>query len=385
MAYNNRKIKNRDRNIMPTQQQVRVPNVGVGIEPKISPQQMNTNIQKGYNFTPITKSELQIEDKVAHLSLQVNQIIIRPYLQQALDYLRTSKQDAEIAYNQLSDEIAQEVKIIQSSNGEIQERVKDAKIIIEKTQTIIRNKYNNSTEAEISSGQLNLDEEYNLVADQYELAMQLSQELTKYKMRVESLVETQNILDNSIISRTGQLGVEIENLDLLLRNFDTNNFSHKHHLINNNPHKRGNELNKLVDNLAANSYHNVANIRRFDEPIREDINPYYSDRSAQQQVSEIQQKPLNANRNHGNGRDINYNNEYSSNYKNKKPISISKQHINNLNSKNSNIHNLKDSIRPSTEGTMFVVRKSNSITDGEARAIVDVSKSRDSNAIKVIR
>ncbi len=333
------------------------------VRPGMGPVPMGSPQPTGYNFGSVTRQELQIEDKVAHLSLQVNQIIIRPYLQQALDYLRTSKHDAEIAYNQLSDEIAQEVKVIQKSNIEISQRIKDAKMTIEKTQNVIRNKYNNSTEDEIASGQLNLDEEYNLVADQYELAMQLSQELTKYKMRVESLIETQSVLDNSVVARTSELQVEIDNLDLLLHNFDASDYADvlaskkgirsmgQRRPIDEMP-RRGKQLNSMVDDYALRTYDDISNVSRFEEPVRQNISPYGSNRGVQQQVSRIQQQQQY-------GRGSSYVNASSNNI---------------------NVHNINDV----GDGKMFVVRKGNPITTDQANAVADIQKTNN-NAIKVIR
>ncbi|MGL4951392.1 MAG: hypothetical protein ACRC4L_00240 [Mycoplasma sp.] len=162
-----------------------------------------------------------IEEQVAQLSLQLNQILVKPYLQQALDYLKSSKTDAMNSYNQLSNQIATEVKIITQNANACSLRLEDVNEKINRIQEIIRNKFNNATEEEISSKQLNLEYEYNLVAENYEASLQLTQEISDYKSRVNSLTKLQELLDDSTIPFVNRIQVEIDNLELLVHNFDS--------------------------------------------------------------------------------------------------------------------------------------------------------------------
>ncbi|MGL4948087.1 MAG: hypothetical protein ACRC42_01735 [Mycoplasma sp.] len=166
-----------------------------------------------------------IEEKVAQLSLQFNQILVKPYLQQALDYLKSSKAESTATYNQLSDQIANEINIITQNANIISVRLKEANDTISHTQEIIRNKYNNATEQEISTGELNLEYEYNIVAENYELSLQLSQEISNYKTRVSSLLNLQNLLDSSTVPFVSRIQVEIDNLELLIHNFDSSSYA----------------------------------------------------------------------------------------------------------------------------------------------------------------
>lgn len=221
----------------------------------------------GHNFTIDGQLNNNVEEKVAQLSLQMNQVIVRPYLQQALDYLRTSKHDSINAYNQLSDQIANEIRIISQNTQQISASLKEAQDVVARTQEIIRNKYNNALEEEISSGALNLDYEYNIVAEHYELSLQLTQELSRYKARIDSLLSTQGMLDESIVPSISRLQLEIDNLELLLHSFDSSDYADilakktgtsvsKKTAPNNDFKTCSDELNKMVAASSINSLDN---------------------------------------------------------------------------------------------------------------------------------
>ncbi len=179
----------------------------------------------GYDFIAGSSNESIVEEKVAHLSLQLNQIIIKPYLQQALDYLKSSKFDAINAYNRLSDQIGNEVRIISRSMEELTSKMNECQNVINRTQEIIRSKYSNATEEEIANGSLNLEYEYNVIAEHYELSLQISQEISKYKSRIENLLSTQGILDNSSVPAVNRIQLEVENLELLIHNLDSTDYA----------------------------------------------------------------------------------------------------------------------------------------------------------------
>lgn len=177
-----------------------------------------SNQPTGVDFQSLGELQLSIEDKAAHLALQVNQVIIKPYLNQALDYLINSRDEILASYHNLSQEIEQEVVVLNETNRLISAKIADAKHLVAQTQSLIRNRYNSTTEFEIASGVLNLDQEYNTVAENYEKSMQFSQEVIKNRMRIESLLETQRLLDSSMSSRIGEVQLEIDNLSFLLEN-----------------------------------------------------------------------------------------------------------------------------------------------------------------------
>ncbi len=179
----------------------------------------------GHDFITGNSSNSVVEEKVAHLSLQLNQIIIKPYLQQALDYLKSSKFDAINAYNRLSDQIGNEVRIISQNIDEITKKIEYCQQTINRTQEVIRNKYSNATEEEISSGALNLEYEYNIVAEHYELSLQLSQEISKYKSRIDNLLSTQGLLDESAVPSVNRIQLEVDNLELLIHNLDSTDYA----------------------------------------------------------------------------------------------------------------------------------------------------------------
>ncbi len=179
----------------------------------------------GHDFITGSSSQSVVEEKVAHLSLQLNQIIIKPYLQQALDYLKSSKFDAINAYNKLSDQIGNEVRIISQNIDELTNKINNCQETINRTQEIIRNKYSNATEEEIASGALNLEYEYNIVAEHYELSLQLTQEISKYKSRIENLLSTQGLLDESSVPAVNRIQLEVDNLELLLHNLDSTDYA----------------------------------------------------------------------------------------------------------------------------------------------------------------
>lgn len=179
----------------------------------------------GHDFIAGNNNQSVVEEKVAHLSLQLNQIIIKPYLQQALDYLKSSKFDAINAYNRLSDQIGNEVRIISQNIDEVTRKIQSCQETINRTQEIIRNKYSNATEEEISSGALNLEYEYNIVAEHYELSLQLSQEVSKYKSRIDNLLSTQGLLDESTVPSVNRIQLEVDNLELLIHNLDSTDYA----------------------------------------------------------------------------------------------------------------------------------------------------------------
>lgn len=238
----------------------------------------------GHDFITDKNQFGKIEEKVAHLSLQINQVIVKPYLQQALDYLKNSKLDATNAYNQLSDQIASEVKIISQNSNIISDKLKQTQEMIAKTQDAIRNKYNNATEDEISSCELNLDYEYNIIAEHYELSLQLTQELSKYKSRIDTLLSSQNLLDESMVPAVSRIQLEIDNLELLLHGFDSSDYANilaKKQGRNAVPKirttpaldPRGPVLNNMIEHSQMNSYQSLNNIpriesmNRFEDPI----------------------------------------------------------------------------------------------------------------------
>ncbi len=248
------------------------------------------NVQVGHDFiAEKTNPHSRIEEKVAHLSLQINQVIVKPYLQQALDYLKNSKLDATNAYNQLSDQIATEVKIISQNTNEIANRLKDAQNVIAKTQEAIRNKYNNATEEEIETCELNLDYEYNIIAEHYELSLQLTQELSRYKSRIDTLLSSQHLLDESMIPAVSRIQLEIDNLELLLHGFDSSDYANilaKKQGRSSAPRiqptpalvSRAPALNNLVENSYINAYQSinsvprVDNMNRYEDPMNANIN-----------------------------------------------------------------------------------------------------------------
>lgn len=179
----------------------------------------------GYETVTRNQPYYNIEEKIAQLSLQLNQVVVKPYLQQALDYLKSSKLDAINSYNQLSDQVASEIKIICQNIQIVNLKLKEVETNINKYQEIIRNKYANATEEEISTGQLDLTYEYNIVAEYYEATLQLSQEISNYKSRVISLNNLQALLDKSMIPFVSRLQVEIDNLELLVHNFDSSEYA----------------------------------------------------------------------------------------------------------------------------------------------------------------
>lgn len=267
----------------------------------------------GYNFTTQGQASNNIEENVAKLSLQMNQVIVRPYLQQALDYLKNSKHDSINAYNQLSDQIANEIRIISQNTQQISVSLKEAQDVVAKTQEIIRNKYNNAVEEEISSGALNLDYEYNIVAEHYELSLQLTQELSKYKARIDSLLSTQSMLDESIVPSVSRLQLEIDNLELLLHSFDSSDYADilakktgtsisKKRTETNEFQTRSDELNKIVAASSVNSINefeqknvNLQDMNRREAPAQQKIvtNNYNYSAPQQETVNNFQQKPLN--------------------------------------------------------------------------------------------
>lgn len=166
-----------------------------------------------------------IEEKVAQLSLQLNQVFVKPYLQQALDYLKQSKNDSINSYNNLADQIATEIKIITQNIQIVNGKLVNAQNSINKTQESIRNKYGNASEEEISTGKLDLEYEYNLVGEHYEVSLQLSQEISNYKSRVTSLTNLQSLLDQSMVPFISRLQLEIDNLELLVHNFDSSDYA----------------------------------------------------------------------------------------------------------------------------------------------------------------
>lgn len=183
------------------------------------------NQSKEIDFQSLGEMQLSIEDKAAHLALQVNQVIVKPYLNQALDYLINSRDEILASYHNLSQEIEQEVVVLNETNRLISAKIADAKHLVAQTQSLIRNRYNSTTEFEIASGVLNLDQEYNTVAENYEKSMQFSQEVIKNRMRIESLLETQRLLDSSMASRIGEVQLEIDNLSYLLENLHSYNIT----------------------------------------------------------------------------------------------------------------------------------------------------------------
>lgn len=262
----------------------------------------NSNI--GHDFAAETNAYSGLEEKIAELSLQVNQVIVRPYLQQALDYLKTSKFDSINAYNQLSDQVANEVRIISSNSHEIANRLDECQKVIQRTQEIIRNKYNNATEEEIASGSLDLEYEYNIVAEHHELAIKLTQEMSRYKTRIDSLLTSQNLLDDSIVPTISRVQLEIDNLELLLHNFDSSNYSdilarkqgrNAGAKMRTTPalEARGDLLSQYAQDVAVQNNQmfsnkpNLEDMRRYEDPNRQAINmnsyPYQN----------ISQRPMN--------------------------------------------------------------------------------------------
>lgn len=255
-----------------------------------SNKKMNLNTKNnGHSYVSASNDYTQIEEKVAHLSLQINQVIVRPYLQQALEYLKSSKYDSINAYNQLSDEVATEVRIITKNSQDISLKLKDCQEVINRTQDIIRNKYNNASEEEISSGSLNLDYEYNIVAEHYELSMQLTQEISKYKSRIDTLLTTQSILDDSTVPSINRIQLEIDNLELLVHNFDSTDYAdilskkqgrNAGAKMRTTPslEARSSQLKNLAEaNIYANTYNysqtpNVEDMRRYEDPSSQNIN-----------------------------------------------------------------------------------------------------------------
>ncbi|WP_391591739.1 hypothetical protein MCAV_07110 [[Mycoplasma] cavipharyngis] len=204
----------------------------------------------------LNQLQLSIEDKAAHLSLQVNQVIIKPYLNQALDYLINSRDEVVSSYNNLSNEIEQEVEVLLETNRVLSVKVAEAKHLIAETQTLIRNRYSEATEFEIASGVLNLDEEYNTVAQNYEKSMQLSQEIVKNRMRVQSLLETQQLLDSSLSSRVLEIQIEIDNLTLLIENLNSASFNNKD--VNSTiKFNHGEDLSRTVSRLSDSGAHEI--------------------------------------------------------------------------------------------------------------------------------
>ncbi len=267
----------------------------------------------GYNFTTEGQSSNNIEENVAKLSLQMNQVIVRPYLQQALDYLKNSKHDSINAYNQLSDQIANEIRIISQNTQQISVSLKEAQDVVAKTQEIIRNKYNNAVEEEISSGALNLDYEYNIVAEHYELSLQLTQELSKYKARIDSLLSTQSMLDESIVPSVSRLQLEIDNLELLIHSFDSSDYADilakktgtsisRKQSETNEFKTRSDELNKIVAASSVNSVNefeqrnvNLQEMNRREAPTQQRIvtNNYEYKAPQQEPVNNFQQQVRN--------------------------------------------------------------------------------------------
>ncbi len=248
------------------------------------------NVQVGHDFiVEKTNPHSSVEEKVAHLSLQINQVIVKPYLQQALDYLKNSKLDATNAYNQLSDQIATEVKIISQNTNEIANRLKDAQNVIARTQEAIRNKYNNATEEEIETCELNLDYEYNIIAEHYELSLQLTQELSRYKSRIDTLLSSQHLLDESMIPAVSRIQLEIDNLELLLHGFDSSDYASilaKKQGRSSAPRiqttpalaSRAPALNQLVESSHMSAYQNINSVpridsmNRYEDPMNANIN-----------------------------------------------------------------------------------------------------------------
>lgn len=287
----------------------------------------------GYDFSVGGTSSNNIEEKVAHLSLQMNQIIVKPYLQQALDYLKTSKKDSINAYNQLSDQIANEIRIISQNTQQISNSLKEAQDVVAKTQEIIRNKYNNAIEEEISSGSLNLEYEYNIVAEHYELSLQLTQELSRYKSRIDSLLSTQAMLDESIVPAISRLQLEIDNLELLLHSFDSSNYADilakktgvnisTKNVTSNDFRTRSEELNKMVAASSINSINtfenqnnvNLNNMNRYEAPNQQriDTNNYQYQQQAFNNVNTFNNTNTSVNTN--NSSSSMYNNNSNMNY-----------------------------------------------------------------------
>lgn len=224
-------------------------NVKELVEVKVSSDQ-NKNTLETRSLQSLNQLQLSIEDKAAHLSLQVNQVIIKPYLNQALDYLLNSRDEVVSSYNNLSDEIAQEVEVLLETNRVLSVKVAEAKKIVAETQVVIRSRYSDATEFEIASGVLNLDEEYNTVAKNYEKSMQLSQEIVKNRMRIESLLETQRLLDTSLSTRVTEIQIEIDNLTLLLENLNKHNLTATSSANLSGKFTHGEDLNRTVARLS---------------------------------------------------------------------------------------------------------------------------------------
>lgn len=230
-----------------------------------------------------------IEEKIAQLSLQLNQVVVKPYLQQALDYLKSSKLDAINSYNQLSDQVASEIKIICQNIQIVNLKLKEVETNINKYQEIIRNKYANATEEEISTGQLDLTYEYNIVAEYYEATLQLSQEISNYKSRVLSLNNLQALLDKSMIPFVSRLQVEIDNLELLIHNFDSSEYADilakKRGISSGNKLNssakfmgRTEELNKLTEefNNEVQNTPKIQEFKRVEDTNQQRINTFNS-------------------------------------------------------------------------------------------------------------
>lgn len=223
------------------------------VEVKVSSDQ-NKNTLETRSLQSLNQLQLSIEDKAAHLSLQVNQVIIKPYLNQALDYLLNSRDEVVSSYNNLSDEVAQEVEVLLETNRVLGAKVVEAKQLVTETQALIRSRYSDATEFEIASGVLNLDDEYNTVAKNYEKSMQLSQEIVKNRMRIESLLETQRLLDSSLSHRITEIQVEIDNLTLLLENLNKRVLSASSVDLS-SKFSHGEDLSRTVARLSEGSHY----------------------------------------------------------------------------------------------------------------------------------
>lgn len=248
-----------------------------------------------------------IEEKVAQLSLQLNQVFVKPYLQQALDYLKQSKNDSVNSYNTLADQIASEIKIITQTVQNVNGKLVNAQNTINRTQEIIRNKYSNASEEEISSGQINLEYEYKLVGDNYEVSLQLSQEISNYKARITSLTSLQGMLDQSMVPFISRLQLEIDNLELLVHNFDSSDYADilakkqginagEKYLPLNTFKGRSEELNNMTSEVMSSKTEiqkpNLQEMHRQEDVNQQSINTFVQENRIQTAVN---QAPANQN------------------------------------------------------------------------------------------
>lgn len=381
----------------------------------------------GHNFASDSGSSYSVlEEKIAELSLQANQVIVRPYLQQALDYLKSSKFDAINAYNQLSDEVANEVRIISNNSREIANRLSESQSVIQRTQDIIRNKYNNATEDEISNGLLDLDYEYNIVADHHELSIKLTQEISRYKTRIDSLLASQSLLDDSIVPSISRVQLEIDNLELLLHNFDSTNYSdilakkqgrNAGVKMRTSPvlDARGDLLNQYAQdlnisptpnfsNLQPNNNLNLQNMNRFEDPNNQYVNQnaYPHQNVSQRPNNNFQQQPqyqaqpvtplvswreLIQQRRQAKRQMLGYAPQ--------QPQQVVNQQVNTNQAQNAfyegtmNLQNVDDYVKNSTNDKLFVVRKGKDISASSLNNMQTTANKNDPKAklrsIKVVK